>query len=311
MIYENIFSQKKLDIDQILFLYIYDYEEEPDSAQAVRKGDFWELLYVEKGLINIDTSSSVYTLSKMELFFRSPAETFHLHMLTSVPAKLISIGFTCKMSDTASSIISDITPHFASEISVPTSVMDFFRNKILPIGSAERRLLGHIVAEATACHDTAPFAAGQLALLYLQLLLILLIRNGNADITLASVPHSQRLMNEECLFHDIIAYMEKNIAEHLTIERICRDNLVGRALLQKLFSNYTGCGIIDYFSLMKINAAKQLIRKGTLSFSQIAEQLGYNSIHYFSRQFKTITGVTPSVYAAGLAEVSHNEVETP
>ena len=42
--------------------------------------------------------------------------------------------------------------------------------------------------------------------------------------------------------------------------------------------------------------ARLLIRENKLNFSQIAEKLGYGSIHYFSRQFKNITGMTPTEY---------------
>ena len=51
---------------------------------------------------------------------------------------------------------------------------------------------------------------------------------------------------------------------------------------------------------MKINAAKQLIRTNKMNFTQISEQLGYTSIHYFSRQFKKVTGMTPSEYASSI-----------
>ena len=72
------------------------------------------------------------------------------------------------------------------------------------------------------------------------------------------------------------------------------DNLIGRSQLQKLFQKKTSLGIIEYFSHMKINAAKEMIRTGRMNFTQISETLGYTSIHYFSRQFKKVTGMTPS-----------------
>ena len=59
-------------------------------------------------------------------------------------------------------------------------------------------------------------------------------------------------------------------------------------------------GIIEYFTLLKINGAKEMIRTGHLNFTQISEQLGYSSIHYFSRQFKKSTGMTPSEYALSI-----------
>jgi len=61
---------------------------------------------------------------------------------------------------------------------------------------------------------------------------------------------------------------------------------------------------------MKIEAAKELIRTGQMNFTQISEKLGYTSIHYFSRQFKKVTGMTPSEYASSIkamADRSHRK----
>ena len=98
----------------------------------------------------------------------------------------------------------------------------------------------------------------------------------------------------------IIHYMETHLNSRITIEQICKDNMIGRSQLQKLFQQKTGLGIIEYFSNMKIESAKEMIRTGHMNFTQISEQLGYASIHYFSRQFKKITDMTPSEYASSI-----------
>lgn len=83
-------------------------------------------------------------------------------------------------------------------------------------------------------------------------------------------------------------YLEDNIAKRLTLSDICRDNLVGRSYLQKIFREKTGGGAMEYFGTLKIDAAKRMIREGTHNFTEIAALLGYNSIHYFSRHFKRL-----------------------
>ena len=94
--------------------------------------------------------------------------------------------------------------------------------------------------------------------------------------------------------------LEDNIAKRLTLSDICRDNLVGRSYLQKIFREKTGGGAMEYFGTLKIGAAKRMIREGTHNFTEIAALLGYNSIHYFSRHFKKVTGMTPSEYASSV-----------
>jgi len=103
--------------------------------------------------------------------------------------------------------------------------------------------------------------------------------------------------------------MKEHIRSHVTIEQICKDNLVGRSRLQKIFKNQCGLGIIDYFSKLKINTAKELIRSRHMNFTQISDYLGYTSIHYFSRQFKKETGMTPSEYASSIKAMSEGKFE--
>ena len=44
-----------------------------------------------------------------------------------------------------------------------------------------------------------------------------------------------------------------------------------------------------------------------MNFTQISEQLGYTSIHYFSRQFKKVTGMTPSEYASSIKAMADGD----
>ena len=287
---ESIILKKELVIDRLMF--IHRFESLSDYVFEEKTNDFWEFLYVEKGTANAVADSMVHTLNKNGIIFHQPGEFHHVYANGLSTATLILAGFACN-----------------------SPAMDFFRGKILETGPSEHIILGNIVKEAKlsysnrlddpGCHrllrkpqTVIPFGSEQLIQMYLQQFLIQLIRNHSADSAFASIPKSVRKQGEDELFYKIISYMEEHIDKHLTIQQICRDNLIGRSLLQQIFRDNTGYGIIDYFSLMKINAAKQLIRSRQMNFSQIAEHLGYNSIHYFSRQFKKLAGMTPSEYAS-------------
>ena len=43
-----------------------------------------------------------------------------------------------------------------------------------------------------------------------------------------------------------------------------------------------------------------MIREKQYNFTEIAQRLGYSSVHYFSRHFKQVAGMTPSEYAASV-----------
>ncbi len=62
--------------------------------------------------------------------------------------------------------------------------------------------------------------------------------------------------------------------------------------LLKVFRKQKGMTIEKYFILQKIEKAKELIEQSSLSFSEIANMLGYKSLQHLSGQFKEITGKT-------------------
>ena len=211
-------------------------------------------------------------------------------------------------------------------------MMDFFRGKVLHVNEADRRLLARIVNEARTflegrlddpyqtsltVRSDAPPGAAQIIRTCLEQFLIGLARRYRKDSVQtvqkdirSFIPDKTTTENaDEEMFSQIAAYLSDNLSSHITIEKICSDNLIGRSRLQKLFQEKCGLGIIEYFSHMKIDAAKQLIRNEQMNFTQISENLGYSSIHYFSRQFKKLTGMTPSEYASSIKAMADRNME--
>ena len=77
--------------------------------------------------------------------------------------------------------------------------------------------------------------------------------------------------------------------------------------LKLLFRSKVGKGPIDYLICLRVEKAKLLIRKGELNISQVAEMLGFSSLHYFSRVFKRATGMSPSEYGKTVRSVNSAE----
>jgi AraC-like DNA-binding protein len=61
-----------------------------------------------------------------------------------------------------------------------------------------------------------------------------------------------------------------------------------------LFSSVEGRTIENYFIEQRIEKAKELLVYGQLTLSQIAFDLEYSSVAHLSKQFKKITGLTPT-----------------
>ncbi len=66
--------------------------------------------------------------------------------------------------------------------------------------------------------------------------------------------------------------------------------------LSKLFSSVEGLTIEKYIILQKIERAKELLVYGEQNLSEIAYELGYSNVAHLSRQFKKVTGLTPTAF---------------
>lgn len=91
-------------------------------------------------------------------------------------------------------------------------------------------------------------------------------------------------------------YIQQHYQEALRLEEVSR--LVGfnTTYFSVLFKNETGQNFMDYLTELRINKSKELLCSNAGSIQDVAEQVGYRDLKYFSRLFKKITGVSPSDY---------------
>lgn len=149
-----------------------------------------------------------------------------------------------------------------------------------------------------------PFGGEQLIGIYLEMLLISLMRQYTSSEEKKETPSENTkkdasaslLKTDSILFNRITDYYEAHITEHIKVEHLCKEFGIGRSHLQRIFREQTGYGAIEYFCQMRISAAKRCIRENRMNLTDTAASLGYTSIYYFSKQFKKITGMSPSQY---------------
>jgi AraC family transcriptional regulator len=66
--------------------------------------------------------------------------------------------------------------------------------------------------------------------------------------------------------------------------------------LSTLFSSVENITIEQYIIRQRVERAKELLKYGEKTLSEIAFDLGYSSVQHLSNQFKRITGMTPTVF---------------
>ncbi|MGZ5566768.1 MAG: helix-turn-helix domain-containing protein [Limisphaerales bacterium] len=68
----------------------------------------------------------------------------------------------------------------------------------------------------------------------------------------------------------------------------------------KMFKKATGLNFTDYVSRVRVEKAKNLLLNPNLRISEIAYEVGFQSLTHFNRVFKKITGQSPSHYRTQL-----------
>ncbi|MGC9354284.1 MAG: AraC family transcriptional regulator [Mariniphaga sp.] len=90
--------------------------------------------------------------------------------------------------------------------------------------------------------------------------------------------------------------MHKKIDEKIDFHSFCKNHGISYSKFRSDFKHQTGFAPFQYFLLMKVEKAKDLLRNSDLKAKQIAFSLSFKSDHYFSRIFKMKTGLTPQQF---------------
>lgn len=92
---------------------------------------------------------------------------------------------------------------------------------------------------------------------------------------------------------ELVHYSEQQIHTKLS-EHITNQLHQDYNYLSNLFSEVEGTTIEKYFITQRIERVKELLVYDELSLSEIAVKMNFSDVSHLSRQFKRITGLTPS-----------------
>ena len=87
-------------------------------------------------------------------------------------------------------------------------------------------------------------------------------------------------------------YQDPNIS----ISAIAQDLGISEGHLSHTFKKETDYTLLNYLTRYRVQKAMELLRDCRVKVYEVAAQVGYRDITYFSATFKKVTGVTPSEY---------------
>lgn len=93
-----------------------------------------------------------------------------------------------------------------------------------------------------------------------------------------------------------IHFFEENIERHLTLKSVSEFANISPSRLSTLFKQKIGYSPLNYFTLLKIKRACELLDTTSMKINQISVKLGFEDQYYFSRQFSNVMGMSPKSY---------------
>ncbi|MBQ8322420.1 MAG: helix-turn-helix transcriptional regulator [Clostridia bacterium] len=271
-----------LSVSGIVNLHFFEFPE--NYATKDDKHPFAELIFVNTGSVYISSTSYTGPLEKGEMIIHKPNELHALRCPKKSCPSVVIIGFVCN-----SEKLGDFSHRpFAlneQEISKLAEVAKEGRNVFAP---PYNKSVYNMKKK-----EKQPYGSEQILEILFESFLISLVRRY-------SPVQSAKEAVEEHSFAvgEVIRYLDENFLEKITIDNLAFLFRTNRSSLCREFKNATGKTIIEYINDKKLELAKEKIANSDKSFTQIAEDLHFESIHYFSRFFTQRTGLAPSEYRA-------------
>ena len=257
-----------------------------DITGGNEEHDFPEIFYVEKGQHTTLLDDVPYELSEGQMIIYAP-HAFHRGspgVKSSATVGIICFAADCcdiyAMCNRVITLTADQRKMIEELIVTGRSLFDYVR-------SADPSQAGLIVRDGVSPKEVHKFK-------YRLELLLTDVFGVN------EIPVGKRTNYRKEQFDKAVLYLKANLNTPLTLDKIAAEAKMSNSTLSALFKDRCGIGPITYLNKLRISEAQRLIRETSMNFTEIAEQVGFGSIHYFSRMFKNLAGMTPTAYAEGI-----------
>ena len=253
--------------------------------------NFCELVYVDKGKIDITSDNYIGELTAGELIVHISGESHSLTCDESVAPNIIIIGFECLSQE-----LEKLSKH-------PLLLTDELQKMIAEIVKEARGvyLPPYDIPNLKDMKKRKKFAFGadQLIKNYLQIFLIKALRLAE------SVSDSSNHIGNETSFAriaEIKQYIDENFAEKIAVEELCFLFNTNKTTLSAEFKNAYGKTLIDYVNMLRVEYTKNKLLEGGVSLTKISEILSLSSVHYLTALFKKHTGISPTEFLRSKSE---------
>lgn len=107
---------------------------------------------------------------------------------------------------------------------------------------------------------------------------------------------SSRLVLKDEAIRTAVQYIRRHAASKPSIQEIADGCGLSLRQLQRRFKNAVGHTAVHEIQLARIEVVKSLLNSTDMTLASIAKKAGYKNEYYLGKNFKKMTGSTPSSY---------------
>lgn len=237
---------------------------------------YYQIIAVLKGGGEILIDSRRHTLEDHRVFFIHPnVEHAIPHSKDDIQPQLLDIKFT----------INDDS--LASDLSRLPAVLDagnfsLFQNYFEQILRESAR--GEPYSYPCICY-------------YFGLLLMQLLRAQSGTVSVETPPREISAESSgDTGLNKVIRFIAQNYATPIVLDDLAKIVNVSKSTLIQTFKTALHTTPLQYINHIRLEKAKDLLLNTDSSISEISEMVGFQSIHYFSRYFKSREQISPAEY---------------
>ena len=261
-------AQSELKLER---LYTFFYQEcASDFYFRGERHEAFELVYVDRGQLHNLVGGRDILLRQQQLTLIDRNE-WHTQY-SDLPVNFLTVSF--RVADDALSMLC------GQAFSLSATELSLLR-KMLEENRQERYCCDYVES-------------------LLKILLIELLRRAQKQLPEAAPQLPATRHAEHQIVDQLVQFVSANAGRRLSLQELADAAHISLPYMHRLFQTHLGLAPGQYIAKIRMEEAKTLLRSGSLSMGAVAREMGFSSQQHFSRQFRSVCGMTPSEYVRSL-----------
>lgn len=257
--------KRTFEIEQIM--YPLDRQFQKNYSFSGESHNFWEIVFVRDGKLEVTEDENVYWLSGGDIIFHAPGEFHRLKSGGNTQPKVINLSFMVR-GDVPAELTKGV---FELDVVEQKEFVQLFQ-----------------LASGFVAYGEAEGFEGQEVADGLGAFLLRLCRNNESKQQLSS-------SNRAEAYRKIVETMHREIYSNLSLGDMAEENFMSVSYVKVLFERYAGVSPKSYYINLRLNEIIRMLSEG-MAVREISEKMNFSSPNYFSAFFKSHMNMTPVQY---------------